>query len=87
MAIKRGLRDIGEGKLDTRLRESDSKEFAEITEAFNLALAKVNEKVAEAKQDLEQIAEQPKPNQEDMEKIVKKCASTLDYFQTMKVKG
>lgn len=82
MAIKRGLRDIGDGKLNTKLRDSDSKEFAEITDAFNTALVKIHEKIAEAKADIHQLDTQTELTQKDMQSTLRKCSETLDYFQT-----
>lgn len=82
MAIKRALRDIGEGKLDTKLRETDDQEFSEITHAFNVALAKIHEKVAEAKETIHQVSDQPEPSTENVQKALENCNKTLDYFQT-----
>ncbi len=82
LAIKRALRDIGEGKLDTKLRESDNEEFSEITEAFNTALAKINEKIADAKGEIYHLKEQPQPSKENVESALNSCSVILDYFQT-----
>ncbi len=82
MAIKRALREIGEGSLNTKLRESDSHEFAEITEAFNTAMVKIHEKVSEAKNELNQISDQPMPDQESIAKALEGCTQALDYFHT-----
>lgn len=85
MALKRALREIGEGKLDAKLRESDSAEFSEITEAFNGALLKINEKILEAKNQLDTIDSQPEPDREALRESVKNCSQVLEYFQTVNV--
>ncbi len=82
MAIKRALREIGEGKLGIKLRENDQQEFSEIAEAFNIAMVKINEKIAQAKNELNQIADHPNSDKESVEKALEGCTQALDYFQT-----
>lgn len=82
LAIKRALREIGEGKLDTKLRESDSREFAEINDAFNAALEQIQLKISEAKDELKQLQNQPENSKEELEISIRNCAVILDYFET-----
>lgn len=87
MALKRALREIGEGKLDTKLRESDSTEFSEIAEAFNGALLQINQKISEAKNQLHTVDSQPEPDREALHESLKNCSQVLEYFQTVNVDG
>jgi len=80
MAIKRALRDIGEGKLDTKLRSSDSQEFEEITQAFNAALEQIQYKIAQAKGELSQL-DKEKTDTKKVSEALANCNQALDFFQ------
>lgn len=81
MAIKRSLREIGAGNLDVRLRDTDSRDFGEISREVNLAMRTVRSKVAEAKQGIEKAAVTDSGSQEDVIKAIETCRAALDYFQ------
>ncbi|HBR96241.1 MAG TPA: hypothetical protein DD979_02540 [Gammaproteobacteria bacterium] len=83
LALKRALRDIGDGKLDTRLRETDNKEFAEITDAFNRAQQQIHHQIAEAKRSLKDLQDQPEPDAQQLAAALQNCANSLDYFTTV----
>ncbi len=87
MALKRALREVGDGKLDAKLRESDSTEFAEIADAFNAALVQINAKIAEAKSQLDTVENQPEPDREALHMSIKNCSQVLEYFQTVNADG
>ena len=82
LAIKRALREMGEGKLDTTLRSTDTEEFAEIADAFNAARACIQEKIREAQDELGHLQNQPGLSREDLAMSIKNCAVILDYFET-----
>jgi methyl-accepting chemotaxis protein len=73
LAIKRSLREVAAGNLDVKLRASDDREFGELANELALALHRVREKVAEAKQGLDN---------ESAESAVSECRDALDWFQT-----
>lgn len=84
LAIHRALNDLGDGKLDTRLRAGDSREFAELTEALNRAVATVQAHVHEAKAAtdiLDRRDDQPEPDAEAMREALRACRAELDWFQ------
>ena len=87
LAIKRALSEMGEGKLDTTLRSTDTEEFAEIAEAFNAARACIQEKIREAKDELDHLQDQPEASREDLAMSIKNCAVILDYFETTDIDG
>ncbi|MCB1754472.1 MAG: hypothetical protein KDJ38_03055 [Gammaproteobacteria bacterium] len=87
LAIKRALGDLGNGKLDTKLRSSDSKEFAEISDAFNIALEQIRFKIEEAKNELQHPQEQPQPSADELQTSIKNCAVILDYFESTNIDG
>lgn len=84
LAVKRALREIGAGKLNVRLRATDSEEFADIAEALELAVAQINRKVDEAKTQINLLHDMgaPAANTEEMEARVSNCKIALDYFET-----
>lgn len=87
MAIKRTLREIGDGKLDVRLRASDNREFAEISSELSAAMRSVREQIAAAKQEINHADGQIQPPASDDEELddinqaVRNCKMALDYFQ------
>jgi len=87
LAIKRTLREIGDGNLDVRLRASDNREFAEISGELTAAMRSIREQIAAAKQEIghaeEQIS-QPDNNEDqevNVDQAVRNCKMALDYFQ------
>ncbi len=84
LAIKRTLREVGNGNLDVRLRESDNKEFGEISSALTEAMASVREQISAAKLEINQAneaAQQPNQDKERSDQALKNCKLALDYFQ------
>lgn len=72
LAIKRTLREIAGGNLDVRLRASDDREFGELAAELSLAMHRVREHVAQAKDGLDN---------ESAEAAVADCRAALDWFQ------
>jgi len=87
MAIKRSLREIGDGNLDVRLRSSDNKEFGEISAELTAAMRSVREQIAAAKHEINQAEEKldepasAESNEQDVNQSVRNCKMALDYFQ------
>ncbi len=87
MAIKRTLREIGNGNLDVRLRSSDNKEFGEISSELSAAMRSIREQISAAKQEIEQAEEhhnQPEPSadaEEHANQAIRNCKMALDYFK------
>ncbi len=72
LAIKRSLREVAAGNLDVKLRASDDREFGELANELAYALHSVREKIAAAKQGLDN---------ESLENAVAECRDALDWFQ------
>lgn len=87
MAIKRTLREIGEGNLDVRLRATDDREFGEITNELSYAMASVRDQIAAAKHEIEQADGNIAPvaasegEQQSVNMAVRNCKLALDFFQ------
>ncbi len=83
LAIKRTLREIGNGNLDVRLRSSDNREFGEISSELTAAMRSIREQIAAAKAEIEQANEHIEPKQDGNEtgQAVRNCKMALDYFQ------
>jgi len=83
LAIKRTLREIGNGNLDVRLRASDNLEFGEISSELTAAMRSIREQIAAAKNEIEQANEQIEPEQNgtQADQAVRNCKMALDYFQ------
>ncbi len=85
LAVKRALHEIGNGKLNVRMRASDDEEFGEITQALAGAVNSINRHVAAAKGEMEQIEalrQQPAANAEQLDASLTNCKIALDYFVT-----
>jgi len=86
LAIKRTLREIGDGNLDVRLRSSDNREFGEISGELTAAMRSIREQIAAAKQEIDQADEQisqpdnSKVSEIDVDQAVRNCKMALDYF-------
>ncbi len=88
LAVKRALREIGEGNLNVRLRADDDKEFADVSEALQSAVVSINRQIAEAKgqmQTLQELQQQPAANADDVSESLQNCREALDYFTTADV--
>lgn len=84
LAIKRALRQIGEGDLDVRLRASDDKEFGEISEALGTAMQTIHERIGQAQQEvgaLKELQNSPAANAADIEEAVASCHEALSFFK------
>ena len=85
LAIKRSLREVGNGNLDVRLRASDSRDFGEIAVELEHAMQSVREQIAEAKNGIEAVTSDDKegegPSEQDLQKAIENCRLALDYFQ------
>jgi len=84
LAIKRSLREIGNGNLDVKLRATDKSDFGEISEELQTAMQSVREQIAAAKQEIAQADEQSKASDTDkehMNQAVHNCKMALDFFQ------
>lgn len=87
LAIKRALREIGDGDLNVRLRESDDKEFGEIAEGLNSAMERIRSHIAEAKSEMSNLAElkgAPAANASDIDEALDNCHAALNYFNVEK---
>lgn len=72
LAIKRALREVASGNLNVRLRETDNREFGELVDELSLALHAVRERVAAAKQGLDNAS---------AEDALADCRDALDWFE------
>jgi len=87
LAIKRTLREIGDGNLDVRLRSTDNREFGEISSELTAAMRSIREQIAAAKQEIEQADEQishsdnNEASEFDVDQAVRNCRLALDYFR------
>ncbi len=86
LAIKRTLREIGDGNLDVRLRASDKNEFGEISGELSAAMRTVREQIASAKQEIGEADEQLQntaigDEEPAVDQAVRNCKIALDYFQ------
>ncbi len=85
LAIRRALREIGNGNLDVRLRSSDSKEFGEITTELNLAMYSIHNQIATAQQSMKKakfLSEQlPSNADSEVDAALSECHGALDFFK------
>jgi len=85
LAIKRSLREVGNGNLDVRLRASDSLDFGEIAVELERAMQSVREQIAEAKNGIEAVTGDDNDGETlseiDMRQAIENCRLALDYFQ------
>jgi len=84
MAVKRALREIGEGNLNVRLRADDDKEFADVSEALQAAITSINRQIAQAKLGMEsyQQLQQSSSNADEISDSLENCREALDFFTT-----
>ena len=94
LAIKRALREIGNGNLDVRLRASDTSEFGEISRELEAAMQSIRDQIDNAKHSVENACElknaQAKPGaandewnelDQELDMALSNCRSALDFFQ------
>lgn len=83
LAIKRALRQIGDGRLDVRLRADDDKDFGDIADELTAAVGSIREQIAAAKSGIEQVGEvdQDGPDAKRLNDAINDCRHALDYFQ------
>ena len=87
LAIKRALREIGNGNLDVRLREGDANDFNEIVVELASAVQSVRAQIGTAKQSMEEYTElqdQPEATEahsSDVDTALENCRSALNFFQ------
>ncbi|MFK7853806.1 MAG: hypothetical protein AB8B79_06835 [Granulosicoccus sp.] len=83
LAIKRTLREIGNGNLDVQLRASDSRDFGEITSELTVALRSIREQISAAKNGMKDVdgIELNPDNSDDLNNALDECRSALDFFQ------
>lgn len=85
LAVKRALREIGEGNLDVRLRADDDKEFADVSAALQSAVVSINRQISDAQgqmQTLQELQQQPAASAEDYSESLNNCRDALDFFNT-----
>jgi len=81
LAIKRSLREIGNGNLDVRLRESDSRDFGEIANELTTAMQSVRTQISAAKAGIEQVSNLDESANEVERNALNECRAALDFFQ------
>lgn len=84
LAIKRALREIGDGDLNVRLRAGDDKDFGEISQALNTAMEKIRDHIALAKSqvgELNELQQSPAANESDIEAAMDNAREALDFFK------
>ena len=85
LAVKRALREIAAGNLNVRLRADDDKEFRDVSEALQEAVVSINQQIAEAKgqmQNLQELQKQPNVKAEELSQSVENCNNALNFFTT-----
>lgn len=84
LAVKRALREIGEGNLNVRLRADDDKEFADVSDALQSAVVSINNQIAEAKGQMQTVQklQQQSANDAELSESLKNCSNALDFFKT-----
>ncbi len=92
LAIKRALRDIGNGDLNVRLRETDDREFSDISIALNNAMAQIRMHILTAKQEFSTLQDlknsaAANDDENELEVVVENCAAALDFFSVHEEQG
>ncbi len=82
LAIKRSLREIGDGNLDVRLRASDKGEFGEIAGELTTAMRSVREQIQAAQSGIAQVGDidASATNAESVNSALQECRTALNYF-------
>jgi methyl-accepting chemotaxis protein len=83
LAIKRALRQIGEGRLDVRLRTTDNNEFGDIAKALTTAVHSIREQISAAKDGIDQVGNVAETSTDptELNTAINDCRHALDYFQ------
>jgi len=84
LAIHRALNEIGDGNLNVRLRENDSKELSELCIALNRATSQIQTQVEAARSEtrvLENLEAQPDPDPENIRTALENCRNVLSFFR------
>ena len=83
LAIKRALRQIGDGRLDVRLRADDDRDFGDIADELTAAVRSIREQISAAKSGIEQVSsvEQSGADAQKLNDAINDCRHALDYFQ------
>jgi methyl-accepting chemotaxis protein len=80
LAIKRALRDVGNGKLDVRLRASDDNEFGEIANELTNAMGTIRDQISAAKNEVAHIDDPQSDETKSADTALRNCKMALDYF-------
>ena len=82
LAVKRALRELGDGKLNVQLRADDKGEFEDVVEAVDRAVASINKQITAAKTSFERVEQLggEAANSEQLEASLTDCKMALDYF-------
>ena len=84
LAMHRALSEIGDGNLNARLREGDSKEFSELYEAMNRATASIQTHIEDERkqtQVLDELESQSNASPEEIRSALHNCRNVLSFFQ------
>lgn len=90
LAIKRALREIGNGNLEVQLRSTDNGDFGEIVSELNTAMHTVRVQINTAKQSMAEVNNlQTRPptetsrdtNSRHIDTALNSCHSALEFFQ------
>jgi len=84
LAIKRALRDISDGDLNVRLRDSDDSDFSEISNGLNNAMKEVRRHIVLAKKEisiLSDLQNAPAMNEAEVKAAISNCKNALDHFK------
>lgn len=84
LAVKRALREIGQGNLNVRLRAEDNKEFGDVSDALQEAVISINRQLALAKGQVETVQrlQQETATAAEISESINHCSDTLDFFKT-----
>lgn len=92
LAMHRALNELGDGNLNVRLREGDSKEFNELYMAMNRATTNIQSQVETARAEtdiVEQLESQPGPyvgaDADQAIDSLAKCRNVLSFFEEQSV--
>lgn len=86
LAIKRALREVGNGNLDVRLRSSDNSEFGEIANELTTAMHTVRAQISAAQHSVAQMSElkdqtESAASKTEVDAALNHCRSALEFFQ------
>ena len=89
LAMKRALREVGNGNLDVQLRESDSEDLGEIADELVAAMTVVRGRVEAAKSGIELLApvaadaaaDAPEDSEARQARGLAECRAALDWFR------